>query len=209
MKQAHVEIVLKIVNITLLLYLVYCYTINDRMESFHEVIDEIVPHNHYDKNPDIIYQNSGCVNDATGSNVCEREGQPIKIYVYDKIWLKRCTECPDESLWKKVPVIQDIPPMGSKEYLEYFYNSSSKIYNVYLGEHYFIPSYHVINSRFDIWFNYSIHSNSKIYSKKDLTDKPRLHSASITQLAPTQLVPKIKYLYNDGTLEDSGQSYFP
>ena len=72
MKQAHVEIALIIVNITLLLYLVYCHTIGDRLEeSFHEVIDDIVPHNHYDDSSTSIDQNSGCKNDATtGSNVC-------------------------------------------------------------------------------------------------------------------------------------------
>ena len=98
MKQAHVEIALIIVNIIMLLYLVYCYTINDRMESFHEVIDEIVPHNHYDGNTSTsIDQNSGCVNDV-GSNVCEREGQPIRVYVYDKVQYHKCWKydtCPD------------------------------------------------------------------------------------------------------------------
>ena len=172
--------------------MVYCYTINDRMESFHEVIDEIVPHNHYDGNTSTsIDQNSGCVNDV-GSNVCEREGQPIKIYEYDGI--SRCIQCNDAFKWERSNTID--------EYLKDFYNSSSRIYHFDIGNKsiHFIPSYHVINSKDDIWFNY--HSNSKIYSKIDLTDNPLIVYLS------TQVVPKIKYLHNDGALEDSGQSYF-
>ena len=87
MKQAHVEIALIIVNFTLLLYLVYCYTIGDRLEeNFHEVIDDIVPHNHYDGNTGTA-QNSGCKNNDAGSNVCIQTdiSPPAQLYIDAKI----------------------------------------------------------------------------------------------------------------------------
>jgi hypothetical protein len=80
MKQAHVEFVLIIVNIILLLYLVYCYTSNGLEESFHEVSNEIVPHNHYDESPGID-QNNGC-KDNIGSNICERYSPPNQMGLY-------------------------------------------------------------------------------------------------------------------------------
>lgn len=80
MKQSHVEIVLIIVNIILLLYLVYCYTIGDRFESFHEVSDETVPHNHYDGTTDTP-QNSGCVDDGNNNCVQTAISPSAQLYI--------------------------------------------------------------------------------------------------------------------------------
>lgn len=86
----HIENVLILVNVILVLYLVYCYS-NRAIERFHEdgTYPRNQPHNHYTDGDGNTDDNTGCGDD------CLKEGEPIKIYVYNGVTYNKCYNYPE------------------------------------------------------------------------------------------------------------------